>query len=248
MNSSDFSDRLARLSLNPLPIFEHLLQSGEGTAITDFKIVFSHRNGALIMRYLVTSGASFGLTLFWAACAACFVLTASSANAAETASAKKIPAILKYGDGKPDGKKSYGGTGVMIRFELPAGVEAIRGVKLHGSRYGTPKAPDENFEINLVSEAFDELLHTEEAPYRTFKRGSQKWVRVMFEKPVEVPRVFWVAVDFKAGRTKGVYLSFDTETKGEYSRVGLASDEPEKIKPAETGGDWMVQVMLQRPK
>lgn len=176
------------------------------------------------------------------------VMYAPLLQAAETTDSAKLPAILKYGDGKPDGKKSYGGTGMMIRFTLPEEADAIRGVKLHGSRYGTAKAPAEDFEVNLLSESLDEILHTEEAPYRSFKRGSQKWVRVKFKEPVEVPRTFWVALDFKAHQTKGVYLSFDTETKGEFSRVGLASDEPEKIKPPGTGGDWMVQVMLQRKK
>src|ERR1700689_1505065 len=65
-------------------------------------------------------------------------------------SKKSDAAVLKYGDGKPDGKKSLGGTGEMIRFELPEGVTAVRGIKIHGSRYGYPQAPKENFEISFL--------------------------------------------------------------------------------------------------
>jgi hypothetical protein len=68
----------------------------------------------------------------------------------------------------------------------------------------------------------------------------------MFDKEVELPEKFWVALNFNAHQTKGVYLSYDTSTKGEYSRVGLAGDEDDP-KETDFGGDWMVQVMLARP-
>jgi hypothetical protein len=45
---------------------------------------------------------------------------------------------------------------------------------------------------------------------------------------------------------QGVYLSFGTSTKGEYSRVGVPGDENEP-KETDFGGDWIVQVMLPRP-
>ncbi len=46
--------------------------------------------------------------------------------------------------------------------------------------------------------------------------------------------------------TKGVYVSYDTSTNGEYSRVGLPGDE-EEPKKTDFGGDWMVPVILARP-
>lgn len=153
------------------------------------------------------------------------------------------PGLLSYGDQKPDGKKSYGGSGPMIRFELPEGVTKIKGLRIHGSRYGTAQTPDENFEITFLSEKRDETLHTESAPYMLFKRGKENWVRVQFKEPVELPRKFWIALDFNAEQTKGVYVSYDTSTKGEHSRVGKAGDENEP-KETDFGGDWMVQVML----
>ena len=162
------------------------------------------------------------------------------------AESTRPPAVLKYNDGTADGKKSLGGSGEMIRFEMPAGVDAVRGLRIHGSRYGLPEAPKEDFEMIFMNEAFDEVLHTEKAPYELFRRGREVWVRVNFKEAVKVPDKFWVVLDFHAAQTKGVYVSYDTSSKGQYSRIGLPSDEK---PPRETdfAGDWMVELFLERP-
>ncbi len=158
------------------------------------------------------------------------------------AQAATAPGLLKYGDNKADGKKSLGGTGEMIRFTAPEGYRLVRGVKIHASRYGLPKPPDEDFEITFLSGDGEEILHTEAAPYRLFKRGTNKWVTVRLKAAVEVPKEFWVVLDFHAERTKGVYVSYDTSTGGEFSRIGLAGDEQPKKTDFE--GDWMVQILM----
>jgi hypothetical protein len=68
-------------------------------------------------------------------------------------------------------------------------------------------------------------------------------VEVEFRKPVEVPKEFWVALDFRAGRTKGVYVSYDSSTDGKHSRVGLPGAE---AKQPGVAGDWMIEVLLAR--
>jgi RNA polymerase sigma-70 factor (ECF subfamily) len=175
-----------------------------------------------------------------------FQLVQNTAPVTEKTVAKRPTGILGYGDDKPDGKKSFGGSGQMIRFELPEGVTKIKGIRIHGSRYGLPQAPKEDFEITFLNEKRDETLHVEAAPYRLFNRGKEQWVRVAFKNEVELPRKFWVCLNFNAAQTKGVYVSYDTSTKGQYSRVGLAGD---KNEPKETDfkGDWMVQVLASLP-
>jgi beta-lactamase regulating signal transducer with metallopeptidase domain len=158
-------------------------------------------------------------------------------------SAALPPGTLGYGDGTPDGKKSLGGSGEVIRFELPKGTNKIRGIRIHGSRYGLPEAPKEDFEIIFVNEAFDEVLHTEKAPYELFRRGRDVWVRVNFKEAVELPEKFWVVLDFHAAQTKGVYVSYDTSTKGQHSRIGLPSSD-QKLRETDFAGDWMVQLFL----
>jgi beta-lactamase regulating signal transducer with metallopeptidase domain len=165
----------------------------------------------------------------------------------ENKNADRTPLILSYGDGKPDGKKSYGGSGFMIEFEMPEGVTKVKGIRIHGSRYGLAQAPNEDFEIKFLSEGRDEVLHTETAPYKLFARGkTQTWVRIPFKDEVEVPKKFWIALNFNAEQTKGVYVSYDTSTKGEHSRVGLAGDDTDP-KPTDFAGDWMIQVLLADP-
>ena len=54
-------------------------------------------------------------------------------------------------------------------------------------------------------------------------------------------QTFWVALDFRATQSKGVYVSFDTSTRGEDSRVGLPGARTSKVT---FGGDWMIQAIL----
>jgi beta-lactamase regulating signal transducer with metallopeptidase domain len=175
-----------------------------------------------------------------------FQLVQTTKPAVDRTESKRPPTILSYNDGKPDGKKSLGGSGHMIRFEMPKGVTKAKGIRIHSSRYGYPQAPDEDAEITFLSEDLDETLHTEAAPYRAFKRGKESWVRLMFDKEVELPEKFWIALNFNPEQTKGVYVSYDTSTKGEHSRIGLPGEE-EEPKKTDFNGDWMVQVMLARP-
>ena len=64
-----------------------------------------------------------------------------SAAASQAVAAQKPPAVLQYGDGTPDGKKSIAGAGEMIHFEGPQEKGSLTGIALHGSRYGLPQAP-----------------------------------------------------------------------------------------------------------
>jgi RNA polymerase sigma-70 factor (ECF subfamily) len=166
----------------------------------------------------------------------------AKAKADEKAAARPV-LLLKYGDGKPDGKKSIAGSGEMIRFQLPKGQNnALKALRIHGSRYGYPKPPKEDVEITILSEDMKEPVHTELVPYALFKRQQEgRWMQVPFEEPVEVPATFWVVLNFNAEATKGVYVSFDTSTKGEHSRVGFNDQD---AKETEFKGDWMVQAVL----
>jgi hypothetical protein len=146
---------------------------------------------------------------------------------------------LKYHDGVAEDKRSTAGAGPMITFGAPAGTK-IGAVKIHASRYGVAKAPDESFIVYVLSGDQKRVLHTELVPYSTFERGDEKWVTVKFNEPVEVTPRFWIALDFRAHQTKGVYVSYDTSTGGKNSRIGLVG-----MKPAETKdkADWMIEAV-----
>jgi hypothetical protein len=172
-----------------------------------------------------------------AATAALEILVISSCACAAEAATDQ--ASTKYHDGSADGKKSLGGSGEMIRFTLPEVKSKLAGIKLHGSRYGQPQAPNESFLIYIMSPDGKEVLNTQMAPYSLFERGDEKWVDVHFSKPVEVPKDFWIALDFRAGQTKGVYVSYDTSSGGKFSKTGLPGLESNDVDFA---GDWMIEL------
>ncbi|HLA83771.1 MAG TPA: PEGA domain-containing protein [Thermoguttaceae bacterium] len=162
-------------------------------------------------------------------------------EAKSTTAAATDRATLKRDDNRPDGKRSIGGSGEMIRYTLPEGNWKVRGIQLHGSRYGMPQAPAEDFQIYFLDKDLAGVVATENAPYRQFQRGKERWVRIHFKSPVEVPKEFWVCVNFNAHQTKGVYVSYDTSSGGKHSKFGLPEGEKTDV---EFGGDWMIRVDL----
>ena len=157
------------------------------------------------------------------------------------APAEQAAAVLKYGDGKADGKQSLGGSGEMITFSATAAAARVKGLRIHGSRYGNPQPPDESFLTYFLNEDRTRILHTEMAPYSLFERGPEEWVEIAFDRPVELPKTFWVVLDFRANQTKGVFVSFDTSTGGRHSLTGLPGTPTAKPR---RGGDWMIEAVL----
>ena len=159
----------------------------------------------------------------------------------KSAGKKTEPTRLSYNDGSADGRRSIAGAAELISFTLPKEGAKVSAIRIHGSRYGYPQPPKEDFKIHFLNDDLSEVLETREAPYSRFKRGPESWVEIKFAKPVEVPKEFWVGVDFNAERTKGVYVSFDKSTDGSRSRVGAPGGD---TREAGTGGDWMIEVVL----
>ena len=167
------------------------------------------------------------------------------ADERDRGTAPKPVLSVKYGDGKPDGKKSIAGTGQMVGFSLPDASQKLRSIRVHCARYGTVKAPDEDVEVSIVTEDNGDVLHSELVPYSRFRRGESRWTTIAFEDPIEVPTSFWVILDFNAERTKGVYVSYDSSTDGSHSKVGLPGASSKAVGFA---GDWMVQAILTKPE
>jgi RNA polymerase sigma factor (sigma-70 family) len=170
-----------------------------------------------------------------------FELGPNSGNAAVDESTS----LLKYNDGTPDGKRSLGGSGEMIEFSGPDEITKVLGLRIYASRYGDAQPPRESFLVYFLSRDQKRVLHTEMAPYALFERGAEKWVEVNFDSPVELPKQFWVTLDFRAHQTKGVFVSFDTSSGGKHSRQGLPGIP---TSPLRFGGDWMVEAVVERGK
>lgn len=141
-------------------------------------------------------------------------------------------------DGQADGKKSLGGSGEMIQLEIPSQDRMLDGIQIHGSRYGTKTPPPEQFLVYIMNRDRTKVVATELAPYSLFERGEEKWVTVRFDQPIEFPADGWLIVDFRAGRTQGVYVSYDSDTDGKRSMTGLPGTVAKK---PDFTGDWMIR-------
>src|SRR5262245_23503143 len=150
------------------------------------------------------------------------------------------PRELAHDDGTMTGKRSIAGGGHAVRFESPGEGRYLVAVKLHGSRYGTTTAPEEQFTVYLC----DEKLRSIAAfsfPYATFERGNPEWV-TLDVPPTHVPAKFIICVEFNPTARKGVFVSHDAAGSGA-SLTGLPGDDGRKF----TNGDWMIRALVDAP-
>jgi len=151
------------------------------------------------------------------------------------------PRELAHDDGKMAGKKSIAGGGHAVRFETGGGTSYLTSVSLHGSRYGYPTAPKEDFHVWLCDEKF-KVITDFPIPYSRFQRAEPRWVPLRV-KPTLVPEKFIVCFGFNPTATKGVYVSYDGQASGN-SLVGVPGG---RTGPFESG-DWMIRVTLDQLK
>ncbi|MEM8944580.1 MAG: hypothetical protein AAGD11_05290 [Planctomycetota bacterium] len=149
--------------------------------------------------------------------------------------------LLKHDDGSQESKRSMTGSGHAVRFDCPDDEKwYVTGIRLHGSRYGTPQAPNEDFQIVIANDDLSQRVEIRK-PYSLFERGKEKWVRINFD-PVEVRGTFHAAVFFNPTRTKGVYVGIDSDAKPTHSSVLLATNPGNKQSDLE--GDWMLRAYV----
>ncbi len=147
------------------------------------------------------------------------------------------PRELALDDGKMKGKRSIAGGGHAVRFDAPAEGWMLTAVRVHGSRYGYPRPPKEDFKVFVCDDRM-KLIAEFAFPYSKFGRGESKWVTLDI-KPTELPKTFMLGVDFDPTQTKGVYVSHDSEGSGR-SVVGLPGDESQPFKQ----GDWLIRAKI----
>jgi hypothetical protein len=92
---------------------------------------------------------------------------------------------LAVDDGKMKGKKSIAGGGHAVRFEAPGEGWTLTAVRVHGSRYGYPRPPREDFKVFLCDDQFKQIADFA-FPYSRFERGDATWVTLKV-KPTNVP-------------------------------------------------------------
>ena len=200
--------------------------------------------GAALRKALLAANPDDRLADWWnkAEPALVFVRPASdvSARTISRADLEAKGVDLSHDDGTAVGKKSIAGSGHAIRFEAPGGDWYLTSLRVHGSRYGYPAPPKENFHVWLCDEDL-KVIADFAMPYAKFRRAEPRWVPLRVE-PTNVPARFVVCLGFNPTGTKGVYVSYDSDNSGNslYALPGQEGD------PAE--GDWLVRVKLQQAK
>jgi hypothetical protein len=66
-------------------------------------------------------------------------------------------------------------------------------------------------------------------------------VGIKFDKPIDFPKNGWVCIDFRAGRTKGVYVSYEKSSNNKRSKIGLPCIAAKEV---DFGGNWMIRPIV----
>jgi hypothetical protein len=153
--------------------------------------------------------------------------------------AAKESSELAHDDGKKAGQSSIAGGGHAVRFHVDDGSRWITSVKLHGSRYGEARPPKENFHVWICNSAFYPIA-TFEFPYSSFTRGEPTW-KTFRLRPTRVPKDFIVCFGFNPHQTKGIYVSYDSQTS-ETSQIGVPNGG--QTRPF-TKGNWLIRCQVE---
>jgi hypothetical protein len=137
---------------------------------------------------------------------------------------------------------SRGGGGEGRKFTVPGGSDwYLTAVRVYGSRYGDEKPPDTMFDIAL-SDADAKLVAIWKGRYASFPYLQDGWTRFDVP-PTRVPSTFFVALNFRPDGSHGVFVAYDSSTKG--SSIDSLPGKPPHIFD---GGDWMIRLELDRKK
>lgn len=167
-----------------------------------------------------------------------FVAAKTGATEKPAAAAGTVQELV-HDDGQMAGKSSIAGGGHAVRFQVDGDSWYVTSVSLHGSRYGYPQPPQEDFNVWICDEHFKPMA-TFHFPYGSFTRGEPEW-KSFRVRPTRVPSKFIVSFGFNPQQTKGVYVSYDAEGSGD-SLVGV----PEQGEPEPwTKGDWLIRCKVE---
>ena len=147
--------------------------------------------------------------------------------------------LIRYDDGKSDGKRSIAGAGHAVVFKTPPGAWAVDSIQMYGSRYGAAESPKEDFSIFILDKDFN-IIKQIDKPYSALGNGEEEWYKFDFD-PVKVPEGFYVCIYFSPTAAKGFYMHYDKDVKLSHSRSALPFTFVNDVRDKY---DWMVRVHL----
>jgi hypothetical protein len=148
---------------------------------------------------------------------------------------------LSHDNGTMSGKRSIAGGGHAVKFKVEGDSNYVTSVSLHGSRYGMPQPPKEDFNVWICDSDFKPIA-TFKFRYSAFMRSNPNWKKFNI-KPTKVPEDFIVCFAFNPHQTKGVYVSYDNKKPSETSFVGVPGESaPEPF----TEGNWLIRCKVEK--
>jgi RNA polymerase sigma-70 factor (ECF subfamily) len=149
---------------------------------------------------------------------------------------------LSHDNGSMAGKSSIAGGGHAVRFKVDGDSWCVTSVSLHGSRYGYPQPPKENFNLWICDAQFKPIA-TFHFPYSSYTRADPVWKSFRI-RPTRVPQDFIVCFAFNPQQTKGVYVSYDGKP-GDTSMTGVPGEgEPQPFAK----GNWLIRCKVEKRK
>lgn len=147
---------------------------------------------------------------------------------------------LAHDDGTMAGKSSIGGGGHAVRFSIEGDSWYVTSVSLHGSRYGEPRPPKEDFNVWICDEHFKPIA-TFHFPYGSYTRSAPAWKSFRI-RPTRVPSKFIVCFGFNPHQTKGVMVSYDAKPSGNSLTGVPGKGEPRPFAK----GNWLIRCKVDK--
>jgi hypothetical protein len=147
---------------------------------------------------------------------------------------------LAHDNGSMANKSSIAGGGHAVKYKVDGDSCYVTSVSLHGSRYGMPQPPKEDFKVWICDAQFKPIA-TFNFPYSSFTRADPVWKSFRI-RPTRVPENFIVCFGFNPQATKGVYVSYDSQTS-ETSMIGVP--EQGEAKPF-AKGNWLIRCKIEK--
>ncbi len=201
--------------------------------------------GAALRKALLATNQDKRLGRWWNQAEALMVLkrprSGFVARTAKPAELTGQPMDLAHDDGAAAGRNSIAGGGHGVRFETQGEGWCLMAVRIHGTRYGRPRPPREDFHVWLCDKDL-KVIADFPFPYARFPRGPSRWVTLK-TPPTHVPREFVLCVGFNPTGTKGVFVSRAKQAGGR-SLTGLPGRGARPFRK----GDWLIRAQVDQLK
>jgi hypothetical protein len=171
-----------------------------------------------------------------------FVAKQLSAKRAAAEAGPRETKELSHDNGQMASKSSIAGGGHAVRFTVEGDSWCVTSVSLHGSRYGMPQPPKEDFRVWICDAKFKPIA-TFRFPYSSFIRSDPTW-KTFRIRPTPVPQEFIVCFGFNPKQTKGVFVSYDNQPSTT-SLTGVPGPHP--AQPF-ANGNWLIRCKVQATK